>query len=143
MVIMRMWSPDCATIVVTIMATVLVTLLATIPTNPTNPLTLNPRTQSPRSKLWLRSQSFMICCAWAFQRGPHRLVVRTSRCGRDNPGSTPGVDILLERLSICTPHNNASLCHTWKQNVLAAGECEGENLCAQSTGPPARDWQGH
>ena len=26
--------------------------------------------------------------------GPHRLVVRTSRCGRDNPGSTPGVDIL-------------------------------------------------
>ena len=26
-------------------------------------------------------------------QGPHRLVVRTSRCGRDNPGSTPGVDI--------------------------------------------------
>ena len=25
----------------------------------------------------------------------HRLVVRTSRCGRDNPGSTPGVDILF------------------------------------------------
>ncbi len=25
--------------------------------------------------------------------GPHRLVVRTSRCGRDNPGSTPGEDI--------------------------------------------------
>ena len=23
---------------------------------------------------------------------PHRLVVRTSRCGRDNPGSNPGVD---------------------------------------------------
>ena len=23
---------------------------------------------------------------------PHRLVARTSRCGRDNPGSTPGVD---------------------------------------------------
>ena len=27
---------------------------------------------------------------------PHRLVVRTSRRGRDNPGSTPGVDIFLE-----------------------------------------------
>ena len=27
-------------------------------------------------------------------RRPHRLVVRTSRCGRDNPGSTPGVDIV-------------------------------------------------
>ena len=26
---------------------------------------------------------------------PHRLVVRTSRCGRDNPGSTPGEDIVL------------------------------------------------
>ena len=26
-------------------------------------------------------------------QGPHRLVVRTSRCGRDNPGSTPGGDI--------------------------------------------------
>ena len=29
-----------------------------------------------------------------FTMGPHRLVVRTSRRGRDNPGSTPGVDIL-------------------------------------------------
>ena len=28
-------------------------------------------------------------------QGPHRLVVRTSRRGRDNPGSTPGVDTLL------------------------------------------------
>ena len=26
---------------------------------------------------------------------PHRLVVRTSRRGRDNPGSTPGEDIFL------------------------------------------------
>ena len=26
-------------------------------------------------------------------QGPYRLVVRTSRCGRDNPGSTPGEDI--------------------------------------------------
>ena len=29
----------------------------------------------------------------ANRQGPHRLVVRTSRCGRDNPGSTPGEDI--------------------------------------------------
>ncbi len=29
---------------------------------------------------------------WRSQ-GPHRLVVRTSRRGRDNPGSAPGVDI--------------------------------------------------
>ena len=26
-------------------------------------------------------------------QSPYRLVVRTSRCGRDNPGSTPGKDI--------------------------------------------------
>ena len=26
--------------------------------------------------------------------GPCRLVVRTSRCGRDNPGSNPGKDIV-------------------------------------------------
>ena len=25
----------------------------------------------------------------------HRLAVRTSRCGRDNPGSNPGVDIFV------------------------------------------------
>ena len=31
------------------------------------------------------------CCC------PHRLVVRTSRCGRDNPGSNPGVDIFARR----------------------------------------------
>ncbi len=26
-------------------------------------------------------------------QSPHRLVVRTSRCGRDNPGSAPGGDM--------------------------------------------------
>ena len=31
-------------------------------------------------------------CGVVFIHGPHRLVVRTSRCGRDNPGSNPGVD---------------------------------------------------
>ena len=34
-----------------------------------------------------------------FCMGPHRLVVRTSRCGRDNPGSTPGVDIFADPYS--------------------------------------------
>ena len=28
-----------------------------------------------------------------YHQGPHRLVVRTSRRGRDNPGSTPGEDM--------------------------------------------------
>ena len=31
-------------------------------------------------------------CRTSFFLSPHRLVVRTSRCGRDNPGSNPGVD---------------------------------------------------
>ena len=31
--------------------------------------------------------------AAAHRNSPHRLVARTSRCGRDNPGSTPGVDM--------------------------------------------------
>ena len=30
-------------------------------------------------------------------QSPHRLVVRTSRCGRDNPGSTPGVVMQVRR----------------------------------------------
>ena len=30
-------------------------------------------------------------------QSPYRLVVRTSRCGRDNPGSTPGGDIWMLR----------------------------------------------
>ena len=37
---------------------------------------------------------FVLCSC---QR-PHRLVVRTSRCGRDNPGSTPGVVMEQQRV---------------------------------------------
>ena len=33
----------------------------------------------------------------ALRHGPYRLVVRTSRCGRDNPGSTPGGYICIMR----------------------------------------------
>ena len=33
------------------------------------------------------------------QQSPYRLVVRTSRCGRDNPGSTPGVVITISPLA--------------------------------------------
>ena len=43
---------------------------------------------------------------------PHRLVVRTSRCGRDNPGSTPGEGnlnrerCLRTRVSLFAPRVN-------------------------------------
>ena len=36
---------------------------------------------------------YSICNQTSAAKRPHRLVVRTSRCGRDNPGSTPGVVI--------------------------------------------------
>ena len=32
---------------------------------------------------------------------PYRLVVRTSRCGRDDPGSTPGED--MAQIHACLP----------------------------------------
>ena len=46
-----------------------------------------------------------VCRDWRATRhsgtsSPHRLVVRTSRCGRDNPGSTPGVDIFVSHAHI-------------------------------------------
>ncbi len=37
---------------------------------------------------------------WRSQ-GPHRLVVRTSLCGRDNPGWAPGVDIFAHFFVCC------------------------------------------
>ena len=37
-------------------------------------------------------QPLTIICP-SFGQCPYRLVVRTPRCGRDNPGSTPGEDI--------------------------------------------------
>ena len=52
-----------------------------LPTSPPHPRTTS-RTTTSIAKRTENAQ------------GPHRLVVRTSRCGRDNSGSTPGVDIL-------------------------------------------------
>ena len=53
--------------------------------------------------------------------GPHRLVVRTSRCGRDNPGSTPGVDIWLRQETGRThthAHTHTSSCRAPKFQLL-------------------------
>ena len=38
-----------------------------------------------------------------FDIGPDRLVVRTLRCGRSNPGSNPGLD----RISFCSVDGNS------------------------------------
>ena len=49
---------------------------------------------------WEQGDGLQSLCLWKVcaqsqphAQGPYRLVVRTSRCGRDNPGSTPGEDI--------------------------------------------------
>ena len=48
----------------------------------------------PGGRQCVTGQAFADPPTRARHNSPHRLVVRTSRCGRDNPGSTPGVDIL-------------------------------------------------
>ena len=50
-------------------------------------LTSNPSPDHHRCRHTLRIACNPLC------HGPHRLVVRTSRRGRDNPGSTPGAVI--------------------------------------------------
>ena len=40
---------------------------------------------------------------YGFDIGPDRLVVRTLRCGRSNPGSNPGLD----RILVCTVDGNS------------------------------------
>jgi hypothetical protein len=42
----------------------------------------------------VKANAGLLAATAILKQGPHRLVVRTSRRGRDNPGSTPGVDIL-------------------------------------------------
>ena len=40
-----------------------------------------------------RACVYLAAAKLAPAQGPYRLVVRTSRCGRDSPGSTPGEDM--------------------------------------------------
>ena len=52
----------------------------------------NLRASCPTSPLRALVESLASLNSTGPTPSPHRLVVRTSRCGRDNPGSTPGVD---------------------------------------------------
>jgi hypothetical protein len=90
---------------------------------------------------WLMHKAFF----WLWQsqelllehasHGPYRLVVRTSRCGRDNPGSTPGGDIcrspsLIELMNglhftHVTIIAKASICNDcliWSNSVVQLGK---------------------
>ena len=51
---------------------------------------------------------------------PHRLVVRTSRCGRDNPGSTPGAVMQYARCA-CAWRLRTEWCG---RGVVCARGCE-------------------
>ncbi len=55
--------------------------------------------------------------------GPHRLVVRTSRRGRDNPGSTPGEDIV--RCEMFGHNQNTNHKIKQSQKVYAAQNTKG------------------
>ena len=46
-----------------------------------------------RARRWQYHHFALIVLCPLRWHGLHRLVVRTSRCGRDNPGSNPGEDI--------------------------------------------------
>ena len=61
--------------------------------------------REPQARIWHQWQIAMqLCC------GPHRLVVRTSRRGRDNPGSTPGVDIFPALVKIDHATHRCAAC---------------------------------
>ena len=59
---------------------------------------------------------------WRSPQGPHRQVVRTSRCGRDNPGSTPGVDILgtlAREIQFCQSLPAVRCAQSWPRHRLS------------------------
>ena len=53
---------------------------------------------STTSSMAIPARRYPTRFAHVHSTGPHRLVVRTSRRGRDNPGSTPGAVISRKRL---------------------------------------------
>ena len=63
-----------------------------------------------------------------FDIGPDRLVVRTLRCGRSNPGSNPGLD----RISFCSVdgnrlsrrHNRITGSNSDNEKTLEHNKCE-------------------
>ena len=69
---------------------------------------------------------------------PHRLVVRTSRCGRDNPGSTPGAVILNGtapadlRIPCCRLRcNDRQSTYTWPGSNWRPSACEADVIATR------------
>ena len=82
-------------------------------------ISIHPNEQGLWQPVWTWSTVPPIINRSWCEASPHRLVVRTSRCGRDNPGSTPGEDI------ICVASMNARPSPaTNKPNLLATKHFE-------------------
>ena len=81
-----------------------------------------------RHRVYSNACWYMTCliCEQYFRyvHRPHRLVVRTSRCGRDNPGSTPG-EVSFEHFygCVCIPYRDVQLLHTVEIRTVLHG-CE-------------------
>ena len=60
--------------------------------------------------------------------GPDRLVVRTLRCGRSNPGSNPGLDRILfctvDGKSLSRRHNRITGTNSDNEKTLEQNKCE-------------------
>ena len=74
--------------------------------------------------------------ARAIGKRPHRLVVRTSRCGRDNPGSTPGVDMSPGQWLLTCRKPPAILVHKAAANCKDAVRRRTKVSCPSPRPPP-------
>ena len=63
-----------------------------------------------------------------FDNGPDRLVVRTLRCGRSNPGSNPGLGMIsfgsVDGNSLSRRHNRITGSKSDNEKTLEHNKCE-------------------
>ena len=64
----------------------------------------------------------------AAHKAPHRLVVRTSRCGRDNPGSTPGA---VTSAALWCGHIVPTSTYTWPGSNWRPSACEADVIATR------------
>ena len=92
----------------------------TTATTTTSPPPSHPaRARTPRGEGGAGGRLHLLC-------SPHRLVARTSRCGRDNPGSTPGVDTAPPRCVSLNGQDAAS----WPRQVVLTPDTQDLLFCA-------------
>ena len=76
------------------------------------------KTKVVKSKyVWWRIWPHLAVPVVSCLNGRDRIVVSTSRCGRDNPGSNPGHGRGCEVSIMALPDSNFSLHNTWTDNI--------------------------